>query len=119
MRSRSGIVVVAVLGLVAATAGVIGPAPPVAAAATSVTVAGSLQSELGCAGDWDPACAATGLTREADDGVWQATFAVPAGSWEYKAALDGSWAENYGAGATRDGPNIPLALSSGESVKFF
>ena len=29
---------------------------------TSVTIAGSLQSEAGCAGDWDPACAATHLT---------------------------------------------------------
>ena len=27
-----------------------------------VTIAGSLQSELGCAGDWDPTCAATHLT---------------------------------------------------------
>ncbi len=26
---------------------------------TGVTIAGSLQSELGCPGDWDPACAAT------------------------------------------------------------
>jgi glycosidase len=120
MRSRRGLVVFVVLGLVAATAGVVGPAPPfAAAAATSVTVAGSLQSELGCAGDWDPACTASGLSREADDGVWQATFSVPPGNWEYKAALDGSWAENYGAGATRDGPNIPLALSSSRSVKFF
>ena len=28
---------------------------------TSVAVVGSLQSELGCAGDWDPACASTFL----------------------------------------------------------
>jgi len=27
-----------------------------------VTVAGSLQSEAGCPGDWDPACAATHLS---------------------------------------------------------
>ena len=31
---------------------------------TSVTVAGSLQSELGC-GDWDPGCAATHLAYDA------------------------------------------------------
>ena len=27
----------------------------------NVTIAGSLQSELGCGGDWDPSCASTFL----------------------------------------------------------
>ena len=44
---------------------------------TRVTVAGSLQSEAGCAGDWDPACAVTHLTYDASDDVWQGTFACP------------------------------------------
>jgi len=78
---------------------------------TSVTVAGSSQSELGCPGDWQPDCALTHLGFDAQDGVWEGTFALPAGSWEYKAALNDSWAENYGANATRDGPNIPLSLA--------
>jgi len=72
---------------------------------------GSLQSELGCAGDWDPACAATHLAFDTTDGVWQGTFSVPAGTWEYKAALNGSWDENYGANAMRGGDNIPLNLA--------
>ena len=86
---------------------------------TSVTVAGSLQSELGCPGDWQPECVFTRLTFDANDGVWQAAFDVPAGSWEYKAALDGTWAENYGLGGARDGANIPLALGSSMAVKFY
>ena len=32
---------------------------------TAVTIAGSLQSELGCPGDWQPDCAATHLTYDA------------------------------------------------------
>jgi len=56
----------------------------------SVTVAGSLQSEAGCTGDWDPACAATHLAYDATDDVWQGTFSLPAGSYEYKAALNDS-----------------------------
>src|ERR1051325_4923494 len=52
---------------------------------TSVTIAGSLQSELGCGGDWDPGCAATHLTYDANDGVRQGTFNGPAGNWEHKA----------------------------------
>lgn len=57
---------------------------------SSVTVVGNLQSELGCAGDWDPACAVTHLTYDGNDRVWQNSFSVPAGSWEYKAALNDS-----------------------------
>jgi hypothetical protein len=63
-------------------------APPVLPQPTSVTIAGSLQSELGCSGDWQPDCAATHLAFDPDDLAWQATFAVPAGSFEYKAPLN-------------------------------
>ncbi|GGY48965.1 pullulanase-type alpha-1,6-glucosidase [Parvularcula lutaonensis] len=85
----------------------------------AVTIAGSLQSELGCPGDWQADCAATHLTFDPDDGVWQETFSVPAGDWEYKAPLNDSWAENYGAGGVRDGANIGLSLASAQDVKFY
>jgi glycosidase len=116
---RRGVVVAAVLGLAAATAGVAGPAGVAGAAPVTVTIAGSFQSELGCPGDWQPECSLTQLTLDPDDGVWQANFALPAGTWEYKAALDGTWTENYGAGAARDGPNIGLNLASPTIVGFF
>ncbi|HLA78903.1 MAG TPA: hypothetical protein VJU18_15095, partial [Vicinamibacteria bacterium] len=94
------------------------PAPP-APQPGSVTIAGSLQSELGCAGDWDPSCAATQLGFDAEDGVWQAAYGLPSGSHEYKAALNGSWDENYGQNAERNGANIPLSLGAPASVKFY
>src|SRR5690606_23201509 len=65
-------------------------APPVHAQPASVTIAGSLQSELGCPGDWDPSCAVTNLAYDASDEVWQGSFSLPAGAFEYKAALNGS-----------------------------
>src|SRR4051795_9752143 len=86
---------------------------------TSVTIAGSLQSELGCPGDWDPGCALTNLAFDANDGVWQGTFSVPAGGYEYKAALNGGWDENYGAGAQPNGTNLALSLGTDRSVKFY
>jgi glycosidase len=86
---------------------------------TSVTIAGDLQSELGCSGDWDPGCAATHLTYDANDDVWQGTFTVPAGNWQYKAALNNSWDENYGLHAQLNGANIPLNLSAPTQVKFY
>ena len=73
----------------------------------SVAIAGSLQSELGCPGDWQPDCTATELAFDAVDGVWQATFTVPAGDYEYKAALGDAWDENYGANAAANGANSP------------
>ena len=119
MMSRRTIVMALVLSLAASTVGFAGRSDPAAAVPTTVTVAGSFQDELGCPGDWQPECTATNLTFDADDGVWQATFALPAGTWEYKAALDGGWAENYGAGGERDGANISLALTEATQVKFF
>src|SRR5882672_1379506 len=85
----------------------------------SVTIAGSLQSELGCSGDWDPTCASTHLKFDPDDDAWQATFDVPAGNWEYKAAINGSWDENYGANAISNGANIHLDLAAPATVKFY
>jgi glycosidase len=93
------------------------PIPPINP--TSVTIAGSLQSELGCAGDWAAGCAATHLTLDATDDVWQGVWTVPVGNWEYKATIDDSWNENYGANAVRDGNNIALSLAADTSVKFY
>ena len=86
---------------------------------TSVTIAGSLQSELGCSGDWQPDCSATHQTYDANDAVWQSSWALPAGSYEYKAALNDNWDENYGLHATAGGANIPLVLAANTTVKFY
>jgi glycosidase len=109
------------LSLITLIAGVLAPTPVLASHTpnpTSVTIAGSLQSELGCAGDWDAACAATHLTYDAGDDVWQGTFSPPAGGYEYKAALNNAWDENYGLNAVRDGANIPLT-ADGNPVRFY
>jgi hypothetical protein len=86
---------------------------------TSVTIAGDLQSELGCPADWDPACAASHLTYDANDTIWQGTFTLPANNYEYKAAINNSWDENYGANAAPNGADIPLSLAAATSVKFY
>ncbi len=82
----------------------------------SVTIAGDLQSELGCPGDWAPDCAATHLAYDADDDVWQGVFNVPAGSWQYKAALNDAWDESYGDAS---GNNLALNLGAAADVKFY
>src|SRR3712207_223797 len=78
----------------------------------TVTIAGSLQSEAGCSGDWQPDCAATHMTKRAD-GIWEYSVNLQAGSYEYKAVIDDAWANgNYGKNAKYDGPNISLNLNA-------
>src|SRR4051812_7057371 len=78
-------------------------------APSSVTLAGSFQHLAGCPGDWDPGCAATDLTPI--DGVWAKSFSLPAGSYEYKAALDHAWDVSYGLHG--GGANVQLAAPGG------
>ena len=87
--------------------------------ATTVTLVGDLQSEAGCGEDWDPSCEDTQLTYDEDDDVWQGTFNLPAGSWNYKVALNGGWDENYGLNAVPGGGDIPLSLGAPTTVKFY
>ncbi|MFC6633047.1 pullulanase-type alpha-1,6-glucosidase [Microbulbifer taiwanensis] len=85
---------------------------------SAVNIPGTIQSQLGCPGDWQPECAASMLDYDASDDKWQGSFFVATGNWEYKAALNGSWDENYGQGGWRNGANIPLNLSAGREIKF-
>lgn len=82
-------------------------------AVDTVTVAGSLQSEMGCPADWDPACADSRLQFDPTDGQWHGTFALPEGSYEWKVAIDGSWDVNYGAGGAAGGGNLALEVPAG------
>ncbi len=121
IRARLRVVAGSVL-LLAALFPAAAPLPALAShtpAPATVTIAGSLQQELGCSGDWLADCAATHLAFDGDDAVWQGTFTVPAGEWEYKAPLNDAWDENYGLHAALGGANIPLALGTERAVKFY
>jgi Pullulanase X25 domain len=61
----------------------------------------------------------TQLAYDANDDVWEGTFTLPAGQWQYKVALNGSFDANYGANTTPDGPNITLVLATDMAVKFY
>src|SRR5215216_8032671 len=104
-------------------------APPAQAQSSSnpesVGIAGTHQDELGCPGDWQPECENTLLTYDTEDDVWQGTFEIQPGNDDdkkgprYKAALNGSWDENYGANATPGGADLPLVLDEPTQVKFY
>jgi glycosidase len=79
----------------------------------AVSVPGSHGSEIGCAADWDPPCDAIQLALGADQ-VWKGTFSPQAGQYAFKAAINRSWDENYGAGGNRNGSDIFYNTDGGE-----
>ena len=114
-----GLLALAVLGMLLASLLPVANATPFApraalashtAAPTTVTIAGSLQAELGCPGDWQPDCAATHLAYDADDDVWQGTFAVPAGQLGVQGRAQRRAGTRTTACTTPGGDNIPLNL---------
>ncbi|HRL13711.1 MAG TPA: hypothetical protein PKX07_17660, partial [Aggregatilineales bacterium] len=85
----------------------------------SVTITGTVQVALGCASDAAPECDASMLTYDAANDLWTGTFDLPAGEYEYKAALNSSMDVSYGAKAEAGGANIALALADDTSVTFY
>jgi len=113
-RSTRALTLLTALGI--ALVGVVVPqVTPALAETTSVAVVGSLQSEIGCPGDWQPDCTQSELLATSTPGQYAAEFTVPAGSWEYKVALNDTWDVAYG----RDGggDNIPLVLAGATTLR--
>ncbi|HEY9365080.1 MAG TPA: alpha-amylase family glycosyl hydrolase, partial [Agromyces sp.] len=114
-RARSWFALVVAGGLAAS---VLTVTPGLAAAADEArtfALVGSLQSELGCGADWAPDCAETELTATGTPGVFAADFTIPAGTWEYKVAVNDSWDEAYGLNG--GGDNIPLTVAGDTPVR--
>ena len=88
-------------------------AAPVAAAERTATLVGNLQDEISSCADWTPDCAPTDLTQVGTTPIYERIFEVPAGSYEFKVAINHDWEESYG------GPsgNIPLVLAGPARLK--
>jgi hypothetical protein len=87
------------------------------ALAGMVNLPGGYQDKVGCGAAWDPACESTAMVA-GEGGLYTLTVSLPAGSYEFKVALDGSWATNYGSDGSLDGPNYLLELAADGSVTF-
>ncbi|MGB3762267.1 MAG: pullulanase-type alpha-1,6-glucosidase [Ornithinimicrobium sp.] len=79
----------------------------------AVSVPGDHNSEMGCTDDWQPDCEQAQLSLDAKDMIWKGTKDIPAGNYAFKAAVNNSWDENYGAGSVSDGANIAYAAPGG------
>jgi hypothetical protein len=54
--------------------------------------------------------------EQGDDGLFHYTVDLGAGEYEFKIALVGSWAVNYGSDGQQDGPNYTLTLDTESTV---
>ncbi len=84
-----------------------------------MTIAGDVQAELGCPGDWQPECAVTHLTYDARrHGLAGLVRRSRPATGEYKAALNNAWDESYGANT---GPTTTSRSTSApdQTVKFY
>jgi len=87
------------------------------ALAGMVNLPGSYQDQVGCGGQWDPACEKTGMVK-GDDGLYTLTVKLKAGDYEFKVAMDGAWTVNYGSDGAQDGPNYKITLPADGEVTF-
>src|SRR6478672_6465390 len=116
MRRRPALTAASVSALVLAGAVVpLAGTTTARAAERTATLVGSLQSELGCPGDWQPDCTDTDLVRQDGTSTYAAEFDVPAGSYELKVAIDHGWGESYGQDG--GGSNVPLVLKGPERLR--
>ncbi|MDN5766431.1 MAG: pullulanase-type alpha-1,6-glucosidase [Humibacillus sp.] len=95
-----------------------GPTGPVVQP-DNVSVPGSHNSEMGCPADWQPDCDQAQLTRDQNDDIWKGTYAIPAGDYEYKAAVNKGWDENYGVGGAPGGSNIAYTATGGPVTFYY
>lgn len=117
-------VLTAVAMLGASLAGVAGTvtAAPSAAEPAAPRLVGSLQTELGCAEDWAPACDAGALSPTATDGLFSTTVTLPGGDYELKVLAGTTWDDpSWGrAGATgADAANIRLHTAGEAELEVF
>lgn len=84
-----------------------------------VVLAGSMQSELGCAGDWDASCTNTALIYNGSSGLFEGDFMVPAGCYEYRVVLNNDWVNNFGRYGSPFDPNYILSVPSKTTLVHF
>jgi hypothetical protein len=79
----------------------------------TVALAGDFGTVLGAVENWDPSHDSVQFKLDARSGTWSLTADLPAGHYSYKAVVNGSWNENYGAFGQLDGANHEFEHAGG------
>ncbi|MEM8857855.1 MAG: pullulanase-type alpha-1,6-glucosidase [Chloroflexota bacterium] len=84
----------------------------------TVHLTGTFLDEIGCAEDWMADCEAAAMNFDETHQLWLAEIEVPAGEYEYKITLNGTFDDTVGATGAPDWPNIPLVLAADTTITF-
>ncbi|MBG0740858.1 glycosidase [Paeniglutamicibacter antarcticus] len=74
----------------------------------AVAIVGDFGTALGAPGNWEPDYDEVQMKFDDTDRLWKLTAELPEGFYSYKATIDRSWEENYGAFGVRGGANHEL-----------
>lgn len=75
-----------------------------------VTVPGTIQSAVGCTGDWMPDCLATAMFAQEDGTYIYETSLLPIGTYEFKVAKGMAWGQDWGV----DGGSANISFTTTE-----
>ncbi|MDN4612292.1 pullulanase X25 domain-containing protein [Arthrobacter burdickii] len=84
----------------------------------SVALSGNFDPLFGEAGHWSTDLRELQFDWEPTENAWKRTLQLPAGGYQFKILVNGSWDENYGRFGVRDGDNHELHLLHDTSVTF-
>lgn len=82
----------------------------------AVAVVGDFNTLLGAPENWSPEFDEVQMKLDSADQLWKLEADIPAGFYNFKIALNRSWAENFGAYGLFDGPNHELHHEGGRLV---
>src|SRR3954447_5804037 len=85
------------------------PLPPPLPAPNRVALAGSFQTALGCAADFDPTCPQTQLQNNRD-GSFSAVLPIPPGDYTFRVVASSDQDRSLGAGGDPDGDDLTLSV---------
>ncbi|MBS4196254.1 alpha-amylase family glycosyl hydrolase [Lederbergia citri] len=117
MKKSFSMIALIILLMQTLALGALNNLPSVNAEGRIVTLVGNLQDELGGSGEWDPADKSTQMQLQENE-KYVLTGTLPAGNYEYKIAINGSWDENYGVNGERNGSNYQLSLDKETEITF-
>ncbi|WP_349361680.1 glycosidase [Paenarthrobacter sp. PH39-S1] len=79
----------------------------------SVAIVGDFGILLGAPENWEPDFAEVQMSFDDSDRLWKLSAELPEGFYSYKAVVNRSWDENYGAFGVRSGSNHELHHAGG------
>jgi len=123
MKFKKGLAIYLVIAMVLQLFIPLTTVQAIASTEETIVLVGSLQNELGAASDWAPSDMTTRLKAIDGTNYYFYVGKLPAGQYEYKVAMNGSWdlsygQFNYGSATYANGNNFSIDNPTEQDVLF-